>query len=156
MQTTINKTKVLTSLARMMGKRMLPQGVTDDWVEYIQTAFNYSWRYYKWGWSMRMASLDMTNPNLILLPGDFDIDGYIEAVPNSNGDVTYMNHSDFMTVGKYGNAFTVIYDPIQEKYRAIAGSGVSSLDIIYQVAPPELSDLDVPFPSSLTIAIGLS
>ena len=77
MQTTINKTKVLTSLARMMGKRMLPQGVTDDWVEYIQTAFNYSWRYYKWGWSMRMASLDMTNPNLILLPGDFDIEGYI-------------------------------------------------------------------------------
>lgn len=154
MSQTINKTTVLTSLARMMGKRTLPQGVTDDWVEYIQTAFDYAWRYYGWGWSIRTAVLDMTNPSAIYMPADFDLDGKHEAMPNGNGDVVYLSQQELASIGQYQNAYALEYDTTMNRYRVIPGGQLSSLTVTYQVAPPTLGDDDVPFPSSLTVAIG--
>ena len=56
MATTITKGSALLALARMMGKRKLPQGDNADWESYVQAAFDYAWRYYKWGWSLRSAA----------------------------------------------------------------------------------------------------
>ena len=154
MATTITKGSALLALARMMGKRKLPQGDNADWESYVQAAFDYAWRYYKWGWSLRSAVIDMaTSP---YLPDDFDLDGYREAVPNGNGQVSEMTLVEWYTSGMYSNTYAIEWDDTVKKYKIHAGSGLSSLTVIYQVAPPTLGDTAVNFPSDMTIGIGAS
>lgn len=151
MPTTISKTSALLALARMMGKRTIPQGVTSDWEDYIQFAFDYAWRYYKWSFSLKSASV------ATVMPDDFDIDGYRFAIPNANGNVTEMSLIDFKTSGQNMNSFALEWDMTAGRYNILLGSqAAGGITIVYQVAPPTLSETGVPFPSAMTIGIGAS
>lgn len=124
----INRQEVLNLLHNQMGHRIPPGGTDDDLKRYIQEAFKYAWRYYKWGWAMkRFTTLDDG-----VLPEDFDLEGYFDQ------SETYTPTWD-STTGR------LILDP------------VAAVDIVYQMAPPELgddADGSAPFPSALTIAEG--
>jgi len=157
MASTINQTTALLALARMMGKRTLPNGTNADWKDYVQTAFDYAWRYYRWGWSMRSATVDLVNDPY--LPADFDLDGYINPLPNSVGAVSYMSLDDWYMNGQYVNAFSVEWDDSVGRYLVHPGSSLNqaTLTLTYQAAPPTLDETtEVPFPSAQTIGIGAS
>lgn len=159
---TINQTKVLTALSRMMGSRTLPQGDLTDWKDYCQTAFNYAWRYYKWDWSLRYATVDLsTDP---YLPADFDIGGYRQAIGTVDGDIVELTLLDYARRSTGQRVFALQYDTTVDRYKVLTTSGLTSIDFVYQVAPPNLADVDattnqvinVPFPSAMTIGIGAS
>lgn len=151
----ITQTTALTALSRMMGKRKLPQGDLSDWKDYVQTAFDYAWRYYQWDWSIRLVTVDLaTDP---YLPADFDIAGYRMAVPTADGDITELNFLDYSRQGTGYRTFALQYDSTLKRYKVLTKSGLSTIDFIYQVAPPTLSnETEVEFPSSMTIGIGAS
>lgn len=148
----IDQTKVLTALSRMMGKRKLPQGDLSDWKDYCQTAFDYAWRYYQWDWSMKLVTVDLgTDP---YLPTDFDIGGYRQAVPTADGDITELKLTDYSRQGNGFRTFALQYDDTMGRYKVLTKSGLSTIDFLYQVAPPTLGATEVPFPSAMTIGIG--
>ena len=152
MATTVNQATALLALARMMGKRILPNGNLEDWKDYIQFAFDYAWRYYRWGWSLRAVTIDLsTDP---YMPADFDLDGYSEPLHNANGNVYKMDLGEFYMTGQYINAYALEWDSTVNRYKVIGGTGLGALTVIYQVVPPTLGEADVPFPSAMTIGIG--
>lgn len=149
----IDQTEAMLCLSRMMGKRgSLPGGDNSDWKSYIQEAFKYAWRYYKWDWSLKTVTVNMeTDP---YMPTDFDIGGYREAVPDQNGNFSELKPIDFAR-RTYGNVFSLEYDLSVNRYKISSKSSTTSITFIYQVAPPVLTeDSKVPFPSAMTIGIG--
>ena len=161
MANTIDMTSVLTALSRMMGKRTLPQGDLTDWEDYAQTAFDYAWRYYKWDWSLRYVNVDLTNDPYI--PADFDIGGYREAMPNQSNIYTEVTLQDYARLPAGLQKFALQFDPLTSRYQVLTNSGLTSMDFVYQTAPPSLNDKDVSgsyipavFPSAMTIGMGAS
>lgn len=146
----------------MMGKRQLPQGDLSDWEDYAQSAFDYAWRYYRWDWSLRRATVDLANDPY--LPEDFDIGGYRKALGDTTGDITELKLEDYTRLSSGQRVFTLEYDSALNRYKVTTNSGLTTMDFLYQVTPPTLSDKDdttqqvipVPFPSAMTIAIGAS
>lgn len=125
----INQQDVLNILHNQMGKRVPPGGTDDDLKRYIQEAFNYAWRYYKWEWAMKTDSTDADG----VLPTDFDLDGYF-------------SDSDTYTVEWDNDAGVLKLADVTE-----------ATEITYQMAPPTLgTDAagSAPFPSALVIAEG--
>lgn len=141
MATLINQTTVLNSLHNLMGHRVNPGGTDDDLKRYIQASFEYCWRYYKWGFSLKTATIDDDG----LLPEDFDYDGWRRF-----DGVTEAAIEDTIASGNTSSA--VIWDTDEARYildPAAAGT------IVYQIAPPVLDDeTSVPFPSSQIVALG--
>lgn len=147
MSQTINQVKVLTALNNLMGRRVLPGGVQEDLKRYCQQAFDYAWRYYRWSWSLKTATLADDGNGNTYMPADFDLDGYrrftgaTEVLP---GEITTSSTS-----------FVLEYDMTANRYKTVPASpGVA---VVYQIAPPTLTEnTEVPFPSAMTIAIGAS
>lgn len=157
MPTTISMTNALLALARMMGKRTLPQGQKADWQSYVQTAFEYAWRYYKWSWSLKSVSLTADGSGQFHMPDDFDLDGYRYAEPNANGQVMELPYSEWLSGGQYANTFALEWDDVQERYNVHLGTqAAGGIVVTYQKAPPTLGEGTIPFPSSMTIGIGAS
>lgn len=158
---TIDMTSALTALARMMGKRNLPQGDNSDWEDYVQEAFNYAWRYYKWDWSIRIAVIDFTTDPY--LPEDFDIGGYREAMPDQSNVYSEVTVQDYARLPVGLQKFAIEFDPTVNRYKILQNSGLESMTFVYQVAPPDLNAKDgsgnylpVVFPSSMAIGVGAS
>lgn len=154
----IDETAVITNLSRLMGKRTLPQGDLSDWESYCQTAFDYCWRYYKWDWSLRTATV--TFGSSIQMPADFDIGGYREAIPDSTGFIAETTLSDYSRLPSGLRNFALQYNATANRYEVLTKSGLSSMNFIYQVKPPTLVSKDgngnyipVPFPSAMTVAM---
>lgn len=161
MASTIDMTSAMTALSRMMGKRTLPQGDLTDWQDYVQTAFDYAWRYYQWDWSLRYVTVDLASDPY--LPEDFDIGGYREAMPDQSNVYTEVTLQDYTRLPAGLQKYALQFDPTLNRYKVLQNSGLSTLDFVYQIAPPNLSDKDtngvyVPaiFPSAMTIGIGAS
>lgn len=154
---TISMNSALLALARMMGKRVLPQGQHADWRAYVQTAFEYAWRYYKWNSTLKTVQLVADSNGDVWMPEDYDLDGYIYAEPNANGQVTQLSPGEWLNQGQYGNTFSLSWD-ISERYKVSLGSVASGgITVTYQAAPPELGDGEIPFiVSPMTIGIGAS
>lgn len=125
----INQNDVLNRLHNLLGHRVNPGGTDDDLKRFVQDAFDYAWRYYKWGWSMKTATTLVDG----VLPADFDLDGY-SSIDNTAYGIEWNN-----TTGR------LVLNP----------AGI--LTFTYQIAPPTLgSDTagSAPFPSAQTIALG--
>lgn len=149
----ITQEDVLKNIARLMGMTIIPQGDLSDWEDYAQEAFNYAWRYYKWDWSVKVATVDLSNSPY--LPSDFDPGGYREAVGTPDGAYTEVNLMDFARSHADTRVFSLEYDEVGSRYKVnTRSSGVPTMDFVYQTAPPKLGDVPVMFPSALIIAIG--
>lgn len=125
----INQQTVLNSLHNLMGHRVNPGGTDEDLKRYIQHAFDYAWRYYKWRWSMKTGSTAQDG----VLPDDFDLDGYYSVA----------------------DLYNVIWDANISKLRF--DPAVEVPEFQYQIAPPTLgtdASGSAPFPSSQVIALG--
>jgi len=72
MANTINQDDVLNALHNLMGHRVNPGGTDEDYKRYIQDAFDYCWRYYKWRWTTKVVTTDSDG----VLPDDFDPLGF--------------------------------------------------------------------------------
>lgn len=126
---TINQVDVLTSLHNLMGHRVAPGGTDDDLKRFVQESFNYCWRYYKWGWSIKSGTSDVDG----YLPTDFDLDGYSTI------------DQDTYSIVWDSTAGQLILDPVAE------------IEFQYQMAPPTLgTDTagSAPFPSAQVVALG--
>jgi len=157
----ITNTQALTALARMMGKRTLPQGDNSDWVDYVQEAFNYAWRYYKWTFSLKTVDIDLTTNTH--LPADFDLEGYREAIPDANGAITELPLGEYAAQPSGHRTFAIQWDSATNTYQLLTKSGLSSITLVYQVVPPTLAtktedgvEVGVPFPSAMAIGLGAS
>lgn len=148
MAKTVNQITVLTALNNLMGRRVLPGGTQDDLKRYCQYAFDYAWRYYKWGFSLATADLVADENGEVYLPANFDIDGYRKF---SSGTEIAVDES---LSSSGSSSFAIVYDMDKGLYKTKPANPGS---LVYQVEPPTLTDSkDVPFPSAMTIAIGAS
>lgn len=123
----INQVDVLTRLHNLMGKRVAPGGTDEDLKRWVQDGFDYCWRYYRWSFAQKAASIADDG----VLPEDFDLLGYFDLAD------TYTPTWDSAT-GR------LILDPIAE------------VDINYQIAPPTLGTDEAgsaPFPSARVVAM---
>lgn len=125
---TINQVDVLNVLHNQMGHRVNPGGTDEDLKRYVQEAFNYCWRYYRWLWSLKT----FTTATDGILPEDFDPLGFY-SVADTYGITWDSATSRF------------ILDP------------VAAEELTYQILPPTLGtdeDGSAPFPSALVVAEG--
>lgn len=128
----------MNSLHNLMGHRVAPGGTSEDLERFVQSSFDYCWRYYPWTFSLKKATILDDG----ILPTDMDIEGYRKF-----DGITEVSLEDTLT-GTTGSAITwdgtqLILDPIS------AGT------IVYQITPPTLTvDVNVPFPSSQVVAVG--
>ena len=153
MTKTITQQAVVLNIARLMGLTSLPSGDLSDWQTYAQTAFDYAWRYYRWDWSTKIVTVNLvTDP---YMPADFDIGGYVEAVPTPDGAYTKVTQLDFARVTADSRQYTFQFDSTVNRYKVLTKmSGLQTMDFVYQTEPPTLSDSGVVFPSAMPIAIG--
>lgn len=141
--TAINQNDVMNALHNLMGHRTNPGGTDEDFKRYIQDSFDYCWRYYRWGFSLKKASVTIDVDDKALLPEDFDYDGYRQF-----DGFTEVGLGDTLTSG--GSA--VVWDDETNRYMLEPAIATT---VVYQTAPPTLSpDTKVPFPSAMTVAIG--
>jgi hypothetical protein len=125
MAQTITQAEVLSFLHNQMGHRVDPGGTDDDLKRYVQAAFDYCWRYYKWRWTTK----DVTTAVDGFLPDDFDPLGYYSVA----------------------DTYDVTYDYTANKYVLVPAAAV---ELTYQIIPPTLGDTGTPFPSASVVATG--
>lgn len=152
MAETINQIDVLTALNNLMGRRELPGGIQDDLKRYCQYAFDYSWRYYRWTFSMKIAPVVPAGDGNSYMPDDFDLDGYRKVIGSATEITLEQYASSTSTTGQ----FALQWNATLEKYQVL---GETNFSVYYQVVPPTLGDgstpaLRAPFPSAMTVAIG--
>jgi len=123
----INQEEVLDILHNQMGHRVNPGGTDADLKRYIQSSFDYCWRYYKWSFAQKTDSTDADG----VLPLDFDLEGYYDLA----------------------DTYDVVWDSDLERIKL---DGVEEVtEVNYQMAPPVLGDDgSAPFPSALVVAEG--
>lgn len=145
MAATINQANVLIALHNLMGHRVSPGGTDDDLKRFVQEGFNYCWRYYRWGFSLKSATIALDG----LLPTDMDLEGYRKL-----GGITEVDLPTTLETGNTGSA--VIWDTATSRYKltpAAAGN------IVYQYTPPTLgadASGSAPFPSAQVVALAAS
>lgn len=125
----INQVTVMTALHNLMGHRNAPGGTDEDLKRYVQTSFDYCWRYYRWRWSLKTGSTIADG----IVPTDFDLDGYYSTADTND----------------------VIWDTTISKLRFEPAVAVT--DFTYQIAPPTLGEDaagSAPFPSAQVVALG--
>lgn len=153
MSNLINQIDVLKAYNNLMGRRTLPGGVTEDMKNYCQNAFNYAWRYYKWKFSLRRATIDLVSSPY--MPDDFDIDGYMEVANAYDQPWTFVPIDKYDSYGQTGRYFTLEYDATLNKYKFVTAFTAPTVNVIYQTTPPTLTEnTSVPFPSAMTVALG--
>lgn len=143
MATVINQVDVMNSLHNLMGHRVNPGGTDDDYKRYIQDSFNYCWRYYRWGFSLKKATVAADG----ILPDDFDYEGY-----RAFDGVTEVSLEDTLSTSNTGSA--IIWDDTLSKYKL---DPAVACTVVYQYTPPTLgtdADGSAPFPSALAVAVG--
>lgn len=139
----ITKAEIMEASANLLGKTSLPNGELKDWSRFAQASLDYCWRYHLWQWSLKRGSLVDKDGN-VLMPEDFDYSGFrqIDGVTEAS-------------IFDGGNSFYLQFHEGQGRYEAINGTAGTAL--VYQVQPPQLDDtVKVPFPSAITIAIGMT
>lgn len=123
----INQSDVLNRLHNLLGHRVSPGGTDDDLKRYVQDAFDYAWRYYRWSWAMKTVTILADG----VLPDDFDLDGY------STIDRT---------------SYAITWNSTTKKLNVVPAG---ALTFTYQIAPPTLG-VDAagaaPFPSARVVA----
>ena len=128
-----------------MGHRVSAGGTDDDWKRFIQRSFDYCWRYYKWTFSLKSATITVDVNDKALLPTDFDHEGWRQF-----DGVTEVTLEDTLSTTNSGSA--IVWDWDESRYAlspAVAGS------VVYQITPPTLTtDTGVPFPSAQVVALG--
>lgn len=143
MAKTINQIDVMNSLHNLMGHRVAPGGTDDDLARYVQSSFDYCWRYYKWTFSLKTAEVAEDG----ILPSDFDYEGY-----RLFDGVTEVNLEDTISSSNSGSA--VVWDFDLKKYKL---SPAVACTVVYQVTPPTLgtdANGSAPFPSAQVVALG--
>ena len=141
MANTINQVDVLTALHNLMGHRVTPGGTDDDLKRYVQEGFDYCWRYYKWTFALKTATVAIDG----ILPVDFDLDGYRKF----NG-ITEVNLESTIATGNTNSA--IIWNDATSRYNL---TPVAACTVLYQRIPPTLgtsSTGTAPFPSVLVVA----
>lgn len=141
MAQTINQVSVLNVLHNQMGHRVSPGGTDDDLKRYVQEGFAYCWRYYKWTFSLKTATVAADG----ILPEDFDLDGYRKF----NG-VTEVDIIDTIAAGSTGSA--IVWDTAQSRYVLTPAVACT---VAYQITPPTLgvdASGTAPFPSDMVVA----
>lgn len=137
----INQVDVMNALQNLMGHRVSPGGTDDDWKRYIQRAYDYAWRYYRWGFSLTIADI----PDTGILPEDFDYEGYRKF---DGFDEISLEE----TMGTSSSGSAVVFDNASGRYLL---SPAAATRVVYQYTPPTLTtDTSVPFPSAQVIALG--
>lgn len=149
MANTINQTTVMNILHNQMGHRVPPGGTDDDLKRYVQHAFDYCWRYYKWTFSLKNGEILAADS---LLPADFDLDGY-----RVFDGVSEIGLEEALTTTG-GTSIALEWSDDDDRYKvtpALDASG-SNLNLVYQKMPPTLGATDddgkAPFPSALAVA----
>jgi hypothetical protein len=143
----INQIDVLQSLNNLMGRRVLPGGEQDDLKRYCQESFDYCWRYYKWSFSLKTATL-VEQSGEVWLPEDFDLDGYRKPVGATEVEL------DEILTSTGGSIFAIEYDNDENRYKT---RPATPMQLVYQTAPPILGTDEAgsaPFPSASVVAIG--
>lgn len=143
MATTIGQSDVLAALENLMGYVNSPGGASEDLKRYIQASFDYCWRYYKWGFSLKSATVAADG----LLPEDMDYEGF-----RAFDGVTVVNLEDTIVTGATGSA--VVWDTTSNRYKL---SPAVACTIVYQYEPPKIGSdnaIAAPFPSAMAVAIG--
>lgn len=145
MATKINQVDVMAALNNLMGRRVLPGGTQDDLVRYAQAAFDYAWRYYKWTFSLKTASIVDDGSGNVYMPVDFDIEGYRKFIGATEATLDEVTTST-------GSTVAIIWDYTANRYKVTPATPVT---VVYQIEPPTLTDSSyVPFPSAMVVAIG--
>lgn len=138
------KQDILTVLNNLMGRRSLASGTTEDLERYCQKAYDYAWRYYRWTFSLKSATIELDGDGVAWLPVDFDYDGYrvFEGITEIPLEDTLSSTT--------GSALE--FDLTAGRYKLTPAATGS---IVYQTIPPTINDTtSVPFPSIMTIALG--
>lgn len=140
MANTITQDDVLDSLHNLMGHRVNPGGTDDDLKRYVQRAFEYCWRYYRWNFSLKKATIASDG----ILPADFDYEGY-----RVFDGITEVGLADTLTSSTSGSA--LVWDSATSRYIL---EPTAECTVVYQITPPNLEDGPVPFPSAQVVALG--
>jgi hypothetical protein len=149
----ITQTQVLTKLNNLMGRRTLNSSNSqDDLKGYCQDSFDYAWRYYRWGFSLKRAVIDLVNDPY--LPDNFDIDGYQEVASTVDQPWTYVPIEEYDAIQSGDRFYTLEYDDTLNRYKFLTSFTATTVTVIYQKTPPTLGDTGVPFPSAMSIAVG--
>ena len=137
----IKKTDIMESLANLLGKTSLPNGELSDWERYAQASLDYCWRYHTWLWVLRKAQL-ADSTGVTVMPEDADYYGFV--------DIDGVTLQDIFDAGT--NPY-LEFNASRGRYQVVGGS--VGTDVVYSVEPPKLDDdVEIPFPSAVTIAIG--
>lgn len=147
MANVINQVNVMSALHNLMGHRVAPGGTTEDYARYIQDSFDYCWRYYKWNFSLKKATVTVDADGNAFLPSDFDYDGYRQF-----DGVTEIDLADTLSTSGSGSA--LVWDSTAGKYKL---DPATACTVVYQTAPPTLGTNEAgsaPFPSAMVVAIG--
>lgn len=149
----ISQVEVYTTLNNLMGRRNLPGGSQDDLKRFCQYAMDYCWRYYTWGFSVSRGTVDLSTD--AYMPEDFDLDGYhrVASLPGESWTYVPIEEHDSLTAGD--RYYTLEYIKADNRYKFVTSSTATSVEVIYQTIPPTLGEApDVPFPSSMVVALG--
>lgn len=143
---TINQVDVLTRLENLMGRRVASGGANDDLKRFCQEGFDYCWRYFKWSFALKTATLTADGDGDYLLPEDFDLDGYREFSTVTEIDLVETLGSSSTT------SVALIYDEAKNRYKTTPAVADT---MVYQKAPPTLGTDAAgthPFPSAMVVA----
>lgn len=141
MANTINQVDVMNVLHNLMGHRINPGGTDEDLKRFVQEGFNYCWRYYRWTFALKTATIAADG----ILPEDFDLDGWRKF-----DGVTEVGIEDTIATGNTSSA--IVYDSATDRYIL---SPTAACTLAYQITPPTLgtdSAGSAPFPSALVVA----
>jgi hypothetical protein len=141
MATTITQTDVMNLLHNQMGHRVPPGGTEADLERYVQSGFDYCWRYYKWTFSLKRGTVLASDS---LLPADFDLDGFR----------VFDGVTETRLESALGGGTAIQWNTTENRYEmtpALDTSG-SDLAMIYQYTPPTLGTTPTPFPSAIAVA----
>lgn len=141
----IKKEDIMQSLANLLGKTSIPNGDLSDWERFAQASLDYCWRYHTWLWTLRKENTvaDADNPDtVILMPQDIDYYGFVQVDGTTLQDILDTGNNPYLQ-----------FNTSRGRYQIVGGT--ADIPVTYAVEPPELTDdVEIPFPSAVTIAIG--
>lgn len=136
---TITQDNVKNVLHNLMGHRTAPGGTEDDLDRFVQSGFDYCWRYYPWTFALKNGTIAADG----ILPDDYDHEGYRRFATVT--EVTLDN-----TLSSTNSGSAIIWDSAEGKYKLTPATADT---LIYQYMPPTLSNTGVPFPSARVVAM---
>lgn len=137
----IKKEDIMESLANLLGKTSIPNGDLSDWERFAQASLDYCWRYHTWLWTLRRAQL-INDSGVTVMPADADYYGFVEISGTTLQDILDTGTNPYLQ-----------FNTSRGKYEVVGGA--VGTNVVYAVEPPELTDdVEIPFPSAVTIAIG--